>query len=263
MRWRNHRVRKESYNSGSLQSTTYYVRDIAGQVLAIYSNTTLVEQPIYGSGRIGLYRRADNSTTYQLTDHLGNVRAVFQKSGSTTTNEDYNDYYPGGMVMPGRSSVDANNYRYGYQGQYAETDSETGKPAFELRLYDPRINRWLTTDPYGQYHSPYMSMGNNWTTRVDPDGGFDWYKDKQGNYVYNSNLTAENASSLLGKGETYLGKSYFEAGEIFLGESGTFHNFLTGERGLALDTALSEVIVGPGATLTFNEQLANTVEPPR
>ncbi|UOY08645.1 RHS repeat-associated core domain-containing protein [Muricauda sp. SCSIO 64092] len=108
MRWRNHRVKKESYNSGSLQSTTYYVRDIAGQVLAIYSNTTLVEQPIYGSGRIGLYRKADNSTTYQLTDHLGNVRATFQKSGSTTTNEDYNDYYPGGMMMPGRNSVNAN-----------------------------------------------------------------------------------------------------------------------------------------------------------
>ncbi|UOY08636.1 hypothetical protein L0P88_08795 [Muricauda sp. SCSIO 64092] len=169
---RNHRVKKESYSSGSLQSTTYYVRDIAGQVLAIYSNTTLVEQPIYGNGRIGLYRKADNSTTYQLTDHLGNVRVIFQKSGSTTTNEDYNDYYPGGMAMPGRNSVDANSYRYGYQGQYAETDPETGKPAFELRLYDPRINRWLTTDPYNQYSSPYIGMGNDWPNGVDPDGGW-------------------------------------------------------------------------------------------
>ncbi len=63
------------------------------------------------------------------------------------------------------------SYRYNYQGQ--ELDQETGKVAFQLRLYDPRINRWLTTDPAGQYHSPYMAMGNNPITRTDPDGGED------------------------------------------------------------------------------------------
>ncbi|WP_340077904.1 RHS repeat-associated core domain-containing protein [Leptobacterium sp. I13] len=72
-----------------------------------------------------------------------------------------------------RACLPDGTYRYGYQGDFAETDPETGKPAFELRLYDPRINRWLTTDPAGQYHSPYLSMGNNWVNRIDPDGGFD------------------------------------------------------------------------------------------
>lgn len=71
--------------------------------------------------------------------------------------------------MPGRDLK--GDYRYGYQGEFAETDPETGKPAFELRLYDPRINRWLTTDPEGQFHSPYLAMGNNWINRVDPTGG--------------------------------------------------------------------------------------------
>ncbi|MBP2833293.1 hypothetical protein J8281_13950 [Aquimarina sp. U1-2] len=70
--------------------------------------------------------------------------------------------------MPNRKTI-REPYRYGYQGQ--EVDDETGKPAFELRLYDPRINRWLTPDPYGEYHSPYLSMGNNWISNVDPDGG--------------------------------------------------------------------------------------------
>ena len=85
--------------------------------------------------------------------------------------------------MPNRQIVNGEPYRYGYQGEYAETDPETGKPAFQLRLYDPRINRWLTVDPAGQYHSPYMSMGNSWPNRVDPDGGCDqpdsscgWFK---------------------------------------------------------------------------------------
>ncbi len=83
------------------------------------------------------------------------------------------DYYPGGMTMPGRKTVGGELYRYGYQGEFAETDPETGKPMFQLRLYDPRINRWLSPDPAGQYASPYLAMGNNWINKVDPDGGCD------------------------------------------------------------------------------------------
>ena len=42
------------------------------------------------------------------------------------------DYYPGGMPMPNRNIE--GNYRYKFQGQ--EKDAETGKEAFELRLWD-------------------------------------------------------------------------------------------------------------------------------
>ena len=79
----------------------------------------------------------------------------------------------GRMPRPDDGNTEFNSdspYRYGYQGQ--ERDAETGKEAFQLRLYDSRINRWLTTDPKGQYASPYMSMGNNWMNGVDPDGAF-------------------------------------------------------------------------------------------
>ncbi|WP_340077896.1 RHS repeat-associated core domain-containing protein [Leptobacterium sp. I13] len=163
---RGHRVRKEIYNtSGSLTRTDYYVRDVAGSVLAIYNNSTLTEHAIYGSGRLGIYFRQSGSSVYQLTGHLGNVRAVVSSGGLANAT----DYYPGGMPMPNRQLTDG-TYRYGYQGEFAETDPETGKPAFELRLYDPRINRWLTTDPYGEFHSPYLAMGNNWINIIDPDG---------------------------------------------------------------------------------------------
>nr|WP_247716558.1 RHS repeat-associated core domain-containing protein [Sinomicrobium weinanense] len=73
--------------------------------------------------------------------------------------------------MPGRKLTDAEGYRYGYQGEFAETDVETGKPVFELRLYDPRINRWLSPDPMGEFYSPYLAMGNNWGSTTDPTGG--------------------------------------------------------------------------------------------
>jgi hypothetical protein len=43
--------------------------------------------------------------------------------------------------------------------------------AFQLRLWDGRIGRWLSPDPYGQYASPYLGMGNNPISLTDPDGG--------------------------------------------------------------------------------------------
>ncbi|WP_306013946.1 MULTISPECIES: RHS repeat-associated core domain-containing protein [unclassified Allomuricauda] len=86
--------------------------------------------------------------------------------------EGYTDYYPFGMPMPNRTLSGAEGYRYAFQGQ--EKDPETGKEAFQLRLWDSRIGRWLTTDPYGQYASPYLGMGNDPINGIDPDGGWKW-----------------------------------------------------------------------------------------
>jgi hypothetical protein len=43
--------------------------------------------------------------------------------------------------------------------------------AFELRLWDGRLGRWLTVDPYYEFSSPYLGMGNNPISLIDPDGG--------------------------------------------------------------------------------------------
>ncbi len=165
---KSHRVRKEVFDThGSLSNTQYYVRDAAGSVLAIYNNQTQIELPIYGASRLGVFFKQHNSTAYQLTDHLGNVRAVVTKNGDISSST---DYYPFGMPMPNRNTVDANGYRYAFQGQ--EKDPETGKEAFQLRLWDSRIGRWLTTDPMGQYSSPYIGMGNDPVNGIDSDGGW-------------------------------------------------------------------------------------------
>ena len=73
------------------------------------------------------------------------------------------------MSLHNRQTTDG-DYRYAYQGQ--EKDKETNKKAFELRLWDSRIGRWLTTDPAGQYASPYLGMGNDPINGIDPDGGY-------------------------------------------------------------------------------------------
>ena len=75
------------------------------------------------------------------------------------------------MPMPSRQIVGGELYRYAFQGQ--EKDTETNKEAFQLRLWDGRIGRWLTTDPMGQYNSPYIGMGNDPINGIDPDGGWE------------------------------------------------------------------------------------------
>ena len=63
---------------------------------------------------------------------------------------------------------------FGYQGDYSEGEEETGYNEFDLRLYDPQTGRWISTDPYDQFASPYIGMGNDPVNIVDPDGGFVW-----------------------------------------------------------------------------------------
>lgn len=176
---RGQRIKKESYNTANpflLTSTDYYILDLSGNAMAIYNQTSgnaIVQKdlPIFGLSRLGVFNRASGGTsTYEITDHLGNVRAVVQKNASTglTDIKSFADYYPFGEKLIGRSVT--NDYRYAFQGQ--ELDTETNMEAFQLRLWDGRIGRWLSPDPYGQYDSPYLGMGNNPIGTIDPDGGY-------------------------------------------------------------------------------------------
>jgi RHS repeat-associated protein len=80
------------------------------------------------------------------------------------------DFYPFGLTIEDRQ-IQREFYRHGYQGQFSEKDEETGWNHFELREYDPEIGRWLRVDPYRQYMSPYIGLGNDPINMVDPDGG--------------------------------------------------------------------------------------------
>ena len=179
---------------------TYYVRDDSGNILSIYQNDQngnlkQTEIPIYGSGRLGIIYRGSNTDdnsvslqrTYEITDHLGNVRAVIGLSSNPQPCKTYSllnasDYYPFGWPMPGRTFSSGQNYRFAYQGQ--EKDPKTGEEAFELRSWDGRLGRWMSIDPYKVHASPYLGMGNNPVSLIDPDGGTpDYYFDKNNNLV--------------------------------------------------------------------------------
>ncbi|MEQ6118620.1 3-coathanger stack domain-containing protein [Reichenbachiella sp. MALMAid0571] len=113
------RALKKTTDVEGNSSTTHYVRDASGNVMAVYKDGALAEQPIYGSSRLGQYTGGGNVSVlshqlgkrhYELTNHLGNVMAVVSdelyvdaegthlaKTISTA------DYYPFGLEMPGRS----------------------------------------------------------------------------------------------------------------------------------------------------------------
>jgi RHS repeat-associated protein len=106
-----------------------------------------------------------------LVRRSGSVGGEVQLIDAPLTNA--SDYYPYGLPI-GYRSHSSEHYRYDYQGQFAEKDEETGWNSFELRMYEPVIGRWTSTDPYGQYASPYIGMGNSPLVGIDPDGGFTW-----------------------------------------------------------------------------------------
>lgn len=85
-----------------------------------------------------------------------------------------NHYYAFGLKIPALSSksFEALPNAYQYQGDYAEFDDDLGWNDFALRSYDPQIGRFLQHDPYDQFASGYVGMGNDPGNIVDEDGGW-------------------------------------------------------------------------------------------
>lgn len=119
--------------------------------------------------------------------------------------------------------LNVNSYRYGYQGEYAEDETEENRiktNSFQLRLYNPRLGRWLSPDPKHQYFSPYLAMGNNPISRVDPDGGNDGWVEGEGTGIYwDGNINSASEASAAGvkwhgmSGQT-MSHVYFNNGEM-------------------------------------------------
>jgi len=88
-----------------------------------------------------------------------------------------NHYYAYGLKIAALSSKAfggaPNNYQY--QGDYSEFDDDLGWNDFMLRSYDPQIGRFLQHDPYDQFASGYVGMGNDPGNMVDPTGGWGWF----------------------------------------------------------------------------------------
>ena len=169
------------------------IKEFEGEVV---EGMFLTENHIYGSSRLGMEQKrleiteADETRKlfenivgdkrYELSNHLGNVLSVItdRKLGENGDYSPdvvaYNDYYPFGMLMPGRKG-NTPDYRYGFNGMEADNEikGEGNSYTTYFRQYDPRVARWLTIDPETRvmpWQSPYVSMDNNPILLNDPNG---------------------------------------------------------------------------------------------
>ncbi|MBE0555621.1 MAG: hypothetical protein IH628_00165, partial [Proteobacteria bacterium] len=150
--------------------TTYYVLDAAGRTLAVVENSSVKTYNVNGLDQIGYVRPAVGwERYYHLKDHLGSIRVTLADDGTPRA---WDDYYPFGMVMEGKSGVSGSpDTRYKFTGK--EQDTETGYDYFGARYYDARIGRWLAADPLADMYpaaSAYQYALNDPIVHIDPDG---------------------------------------------------------------------------------------------
>ncbi|WPV68095.1 hypothetical protein [Chitinophaga sp. LS1] len=113
------------YTHGTQVDKMWYVRDVSGNVLAVYENKDgdgnvyWKEQQLYGTSRLGSWYpdlsinagasgtatlwSATNKKQYELSNHLGNIVATVSdelKSDNTALVLSANNYYPFGMIQP-------------------------------------------------------------------------------------------------------------------------------------------------------------------
>ncbi|MBC7387785.1 MAG: RHS repeat-associated core domain-containing protein [Opitutaceae bacterium] len=131
------------------------------------------------------------SRTYEMSNHLGNVLATISDKKLQHINAgnavDYyladvvnqRDYYPFGMLQPGRSY--GAGYRYGFNGK--EQDKETTSTTtydYGFRIYNPALGKFLSVDPLIKKYpelTPYQFASNTPIQAVDLDGAesmFGW-----------------------------------------------------------------------------------------
>lgn len=132
------------------------------------------------------YYRGIGDRRYELSNHLGNVLSVLSdKKIPTTTDKgsllyfnadikSYNDYYPYGMLQPGRHA-NTSNYRYGFQGQEMDNElkGEGNSLNYTFRMHDPRVGKFLSLDPLSMkypHNSPYAFAENRVIDGIELEG---------------------------------------------------------------------------------------------
>jgi RHS repeat-associated protein len=159
-----------------------YIYDATGKKLQKNSNGTIrnyVNGIEYNGTTIefiqteeGIARNNGGSYSYEynLTDHLGNVRATFYKN-PISNNLDIlqrDNYYAFGK----RAIVNGGTNKYLYNGK--ELQEELGEQYdYGARFYDPVIGRWNVVDALAEKYftwSPYNYVVNNPIKYIDPDG---------------------------------------------------------------------------------------------
>lgn len=110
--------------------------------------------------------------SYNLTDHLGNVRVSLDKNGSVIQET---NYYPFGLEIQDASKnyvLSAKN-KYLYNGKELQDEFGLNQYDYGTRFYDPVIARWNVVDPLSEKFlsvNSYTYCLSNPVRFIDPDG---------------------------------------------------------------------------------------------
>jgi len=169
--------------------TIHYIYDATGNKWAeYYSGTQTFEKYYMGNfqytnqnldyihnayGRIRL-KNDEYHYDYYLSDHLGNVRAVFTDNGAVNAELlQANSYYPFGMQFKQAPEYQVESNNYLYNGKELQQYGNLNTYDYGWRQYDAALGRWHVQDQLAEkYHSfsPYNYVANNPMNLIDPDG---------------------------------------------------------------------------------------------
>lgn len=129
---------------------------------------TLREYTYLGNGLLHYSENGSGRLLYMFTDGQGSVTDIYGEDGDCVFNAEYN---PWGNMTAQKNEI---AFRRGYTGH--EMLPEFGLVNMNGRMYDPRIGRFLSPDPYvqmpdnGQNFNRYSYCLNNPLKYTDPSG---------------------------------------------------------------------------------------------
>ncbi|HTN85272.1 MAG TPA: RHS repeat-associated core domain-containing protein, partial [Sorangium sp.] len=161
------------------EAETLYFGDLYERVTAAASGTVEHRYHVHSPERVvAIVTRGgpDEGTRYVHVDHLGSVDALTDEDGDVIERRSYDPFGQRrnpvwGEPVPASFSSETTQ---GFTGH--ESDDELGLVNMKGRIYDPRIGRFLTTDPivsipsFGQSWNPYSYVLNSPLNFVDPSG---------------------------------------------------------------------------------------------
>ena len=174
-----HRIRKTLLNAdGAPSKETVYLDGLYERV----SDASGDEHRFYvaaGSATVVLTRSSggNDDVAYALTDALGSVDVITDGGGKVVEHRSYDAFgarrNPAGWG-PWQGPLTSSVTTVGFEG--LEADDEAGLVNMRGRIYDPKIGRFLSTDPlvsrpgFAQSWNPYSYVLNSPLNFTDPSG---------------------------------------------------------------------------------------------
>ncbi|MCH2026389.1 MAG: hypothetical protein MK172_11675 [Verrucomicrobiales bacterium] len=160
--------------------------------LAIDTDNKLVESSS-GAIQVGSANQLQTILRNGIETHHDGYMHVYLSNGSSAKGINFdnfyvkvitgktrqiNNYYPYGLQMAGMGAI-----RNDYLNKYTSKEHQTGEFDdfgvdsrgiemfdFHARFFDPQLARWAAPDPAMQFSNPYLGIGNNPVSMIDPDG---------------------------------------------------------------------------------------------